>query len=164
MKIKSITDVITNSSSEVFIVKTSDLEEAKKEIYDKSWKKKRFHYELENIFDLFKSINTLDDISKEDLNNFVEDPYRLVHLIVPFKLTSREIRILKDLNFTDEEIKEYEDKKDKERLELRNSNEELKKILGMSIARAYDHDWIGTYSALYKWLKEHNKEFYHDIS
>lgn len=34
IKIKSITDVITNSSSEVFICKISDLEEAKKELYE----------------------------------------------------------------------------------------------------------------------------------
>ena len=36
IKIKSITDVITNSSSEVFICKISDLEEAKKELKDVS--------------------------------------------------------------------------------------------------------------------------------
>ena len=33
MKIKSKVDVITNSSTEVFILKTKDLEDDKKEIY-----------------------------------------------------------------------------------------------------------------------------------
>ena len=53
MKIKSIIDVITNSSTEVFILKTKDLEDAKKEIYTEDTKK---------YLDQFVNINSIEDI------------------------------------------------------------------------------------------------------
>ena len=55
MKIKSKIDVITNSSSEVFILKTKDLEEAKKDIYNEDTKK---------YLDRFIDIKSIEDLIK----------------------------------------------------------------------------------------------------
>lgn len=54
MKIKSITDVITNSSTEVWAIKSNILEEAKSLFEDESWRSKTFkEEEKENLYHFF---------------------------------------------------------------------------------------------------------------
>ena len=72
IKIKSITDVITNSSSEVFICKISDLEEAKKDyvMQGKTPASIEFEYvyDLQSFFEYFSFFNVTELARRAGIN------------------------------------------------------------------------------------------------
>ena len=158
MKIKSISDVITNSSSEVFICKISDLEEAKKELKD---------IDEEFWEEAFKQITTVEE-AQELFSNlgsiYFYDLQVSTKGYVPFHLSSHEKELLKKFGHSKKELAEYEKNEELKRLEERDKNQEVKdKIIGSAI---YDNESFGDFSSdfykLSKWFNDKKKRpLYH---
>lgn len=97
MKIKSIIDVITNSSTEVFILKTKDLEDARKEIYNENTKR---------YLDQFVDIGSIEDLKNLYL---VHPSYYIfddlpVWLLREYKIAPQTRKILSMFGHTEDEI------------------------------------------------------------
>ena len=169
MKIKSVTDVITNSSTEVFTVKIEDLELAKSipEIYNKMFIKTRYNEGSTNILDRFMCFKSIEDIQEIYIANRNLDVFRDLGFaalyLYPFSLSRNTEKVLKDFGHTEEEINEYIAKKDKERIEKRNNSSAISSLIGKATLEFYDHDWLGHDTKFEKWLKENKKEFEHVI-
>lgn len=167
LKIKSVTDVITNSSTEVFTVKAADLEEAKSipEIYNKMEVVDRWSGAKSNTLDNFHVFNTIEDVERVFKHHQNLEIFSDVFggLLRPFKLREDQVKLLLEFGHTEEEIEKYEAKKDAERIKLRDSNKKIQNLIGQATVEAYDHAWIGHDTAFEKWLKKNKKEFKHDI-
>ena len=171
MRIKSITDVITNSSTEIWAIKTSLLEEAKSLFRDESWRHKVFgEGEKENLYDFFIDFPDMNSIleawktpeGKEAISGFI--PQELRCLFNPYKLTFQEARILRVFGHSKEELKAIEDKINLERTtKLQGLEDNFKEYFGWSVAVFYDHFrmWGGHEAGkkLKEWLTtNHNLE------
>ena len=97
MKIKSITDVVTNSSTEVFTVKIEDLELAKSipEIYNKMFIKT---HGSTNILDRFICFKSIEDIQKIYIANSYLDVFSDLGFaalyLCPFSLSRNTEKVL----------------------------------------------------------------------
>ena len=166
MKIKSITDVITNSSTEVWAIKSNILEEAKSLFEDESWRSKTFkEEEKENLYHFFVNFPDLQSLfetwenpdGREIIKSFL--PYDLYHLFCSYSLTPKETKLLKAFGHTSEELKAFEEKMNLDRIS-RIREEDFKEYLGWSVAAFHDHFrmWGGheVGKKLIRWLKENH--------
>lgn len=168
MKIRSITDVITNSSTEVWAIRSNILKEAKSLFRDESWRKKTFEEEQENLYDYFIDFPDFSSLleawkipeGRDVISGFI--PFELRRLFDPRKLTFEETRILKEYGHSMEEIKDFEERLNTERyLKLQESGDKFKGYLGWSVAVFYNHFrmWGGSEAGekLISWLTENYK-------
>lgn len=137
MKIRSVTDVITNSSSEVFSMKASDYEAVLQRnpgLLGDSDKKR---------IKIYRSLDELESEFSKFPNNplFLELTVHEKRLLVPYRLLGSIREIIKDFGHTDQEILEYEASKDTERLKKRNSNKSLQGLLGVAYGTWYGPYW-----------------------
>ena len=160
MKVKSVVDVITNSSSEVFIAKTEDVKECFLELLGDDILPKNHYYSAETFEKVLEDFNgdykTKRLIDEFLYENGVSDSYPLYK----FKLNSDAIIALKYFGHTDEEIEIYTDMKDETRNKIRKSI--IEKILGKTMLTYWDHSWMD--KRVIEWFKNNNKEYKHDIS
>lgn len=153
MKIKSIIDVITNSSTEVFILKTKDLEDARKEIYNENTKR---------YLDQFVDINSIEDIKNLYL---VHPSYYIfddlpVWMLREYKIAPQTRKLLSMFGHTEDEIRSFEDKENIKRKKLIEDTKAFNKVIGFSTAEFYDHDFWGSGNELIKWLKKNERKDY----
>lgn len=153
MKIKSKIDVITNSSSEVFILKTKDLEEAKKDIYND---------ETKIYLDRFVDIKSIEDLLKlyEEYPGYQIFKYLPMWIFRKYEISEYDKTLLKKFGHTDKEIKSFEDRENQKRKNLQSDAKILNEVIGYSTAEIYDFGFWGSKNELVAWLKEHNKTGY----
>ena len=166
MKVKSVSDVITNSSTEVWVIRSNILEKAKSLFRNESWREKAFEMEKkENLYDFFVSFPDFQSLldawetpeGKVAISEFI--PSELKCLFRSYKLTFEEARILRVFGHTPDELKEFEDGINTERKQkLLDSEEKFNDYIGWSVAVFYDHYrmWGGHEAGkkLITWLKE----------
>ena len=160
MKVKSIVDVITNSSSEVFIAKTEDVKECFLELLGDDILPKNHYYSAETFEKVLEDFNENYE-NRRLIEEFLsESGVSSSHLLYKFKLSSDAIIALKYFGHTDEEIAIYTDMKDETRNKIRKSI--IEKILGKTMLTYWDHSWMD--KRVIEWFKNNNKEYKHDIS
>ena len=160
MKVKSIVDVITNSSSEVFIAKTEDVKECFLELLGDDILPKNHYYSAETFEKVLEDFNENYE-NRRLIEEFLsESGVSSSHLLYKFKLSSDAIIALKYFGHTDEEIEIYTDMKDETRKKVRKSI--IEKILGKTMLTYWDHSWMD--KRVIEWFKNNNKEYKHDIS
>ena len=130
MKIRGVTDVITNSSSEVFCMKASDYEDVI-QIHPelKVAGIKIYHDVLELVADFQKRPGAWP---------FRNMPQSTRALLTDFKLQDSTRVILKDFGHTDQEIEAYEESKNTERLKARSESQFLKHFIKVARGIWYD--------------------------
>lgn len=153
MKIRSKIDVITNSSTEVFILKTEDLGEAKKEIYNDKTK-----YFLDQFVDI-GSIEDLKTVYQRNPNYYIFDDLP-VWLLRKYEIAPQTKKILSMFGHTEEEIKSFEDRENDKRKKLIDETKAFNSIIGYSTAEFYDHDFWGSGNELIGWLKKNGIQDY----
>ena len=160
MKAKSIVDVITNSSSEVFIAKTEDVKACFLELLGDDILPKNHYYSAETFEKVLEDFNENYE-NRRLIEEFLsESGVSSSHLLYKFKLSSDAIIALKYFGHTDEEIEIYTDMKDETRNKIRKSI--IEKILGKTMLTYWDHSWMD--KRVIEWFKNNNKEYKHDIS
>lgn len=160
MKVKSIVDVITNSSSEVFIAKTEDVKACFLELLGDDILPKNHYYSAETFEKVLEDFNENYE-NRRLIEEFLsESGVSSSHLLYKFKLSSDAIIALKYFGHTDEEIEIYTDMKDEKLNEKRKSI--IEKILGKTMLTYWDHSWMD--KRVVEWFKNNNKEYKHDIS
>ena len=160
MQVKSIVDVITNSSSEVFIAKTEDVKECFLELLGDDILPKNHYYSAETFEKVLEDFNENYE-NRRLIEEFLsESGVSSSHLLYKFKLSSDAIIALKYFGHTDEEIEIYTDMKDETRNKIRKSI--IEKILGKTMLTYWDHSWMD--KRVIEWFKNNNKEYKHDIS
>lgn len=160
MKVKSVVDIITNSSSEVFIAKTEDVKACFLELLGDDILPKNHYYSAETFEKVLKDFNENYE-NKRLIEEFLsESGVSSSHLLYKFKLSSDAIIALKYFGHTDEEIEIYTDMKDETRNKIRKSI--IEKILGKTMLTYWDHSWMD--KRIVEWFKNNNKEYKHDIS
>lgn len=160
MKVKSIVDVITNSSSEVFIAKTEDVKACFLELLGDDILPKNHYYSAETFEKVLEDFNENYE-NRRLIEEFLsESGISSSHLLYKFKLSSDAIIALKYFGHTDEEIEIYTDMKDETRNKIRKSI--IEKILGKTMLTYWDHSWMD--KRIVEWFKNNNKEYKHDIS
>ena len=160
MKVKSIVDVITNSSSEVFIAKTEDVKACFLELLGDDILPKNHYYSAETFEKVLEDFNENYE-NRRLIEEFLsESGVSSSHLLYKFKLSSDAIIALKYFGHTDEEIEIYTDMKDETRNKIRKSI--IEKILGKTMLTYWDHSWMD--KRIVEWFKNNNKEYKHDIS
>lgn len=160
MKVKSVVDVITNSSSEVFIAKTEDVKACFLELLGDDILPKNHYYSAETFEKVLEDFNENYE-NRRLIEEFLsESGVSSSHLLYKFKLSSDAIIALKYFGHTDEEIEIYTDMKDETRNKIRKSI--IEKILGKTMLTYWDHSWMD--KRVIEWFKNNNKEYKHDIS
>ena len=160
MKVKSIVDVITNSSSEVFIAKTEDVKACFLELLGDDILPKNHYYSAETFEKVLEDFNENYE-NRRLIEEFLsESGVSSSHLLYKFKLSSDAIIALKYFGHTDEEIEIYTDMKDETRNKIRKYI--IEKILGKTMLTYWDHSWMD--KRVIEWFKNNNKEYKHDIS
>ena len=160
MKVKSVVDVITNSSSEVFIAKTEDVKACFLELLGDDILPKNHYYSAETFEKVLEDFNENYE-NRRLIEEFLsESGVSSSHLLYKFKLSSDAIIALKYFGHTDEEIEIYTDMKDETRNKIRKSI--IEKILGKTMLTYWDHNWMD--KRIVEWFKNNNKEYKHDIS
>ena len=160
MKVKSVVDVITNSSSEVFIAKTEDVKACFLELLGDDILPKNHYYSAETFENVLEDFNENYE-NRRLIEEFLsESGVSSSHLLYKFKLSSDAIIALKYFGHTDEEIEIYTDMKDETRNKIRKSI--IEKILGKTMLTYWDHSWMD--KRVIEWFKNNNKEYKHDIS
>lgn len=153
MKIRSKIDVITNSSTEVFILKTEDLRKAKEEIYNDKTK---------YFLDQFIDIGSIEDFKKlyvEHWGYYIFDDLP-VWLLREYKIAPQTRKVLSMFGHTPEEIKSFEDRENDKRKKLIEETKAFDNIIGYSTAEFYDHDFWGSGNELVEWLKKNGIKDY----
>lgn len=160
MVIKSIIDVITNSSSEVFIARTEDVKACFLELLGDDILPKNHYYSAETFEKVLEDFNENYE-NRRLIEEFLsESGVCDFHLLYKFKLSSEAKIALKYFGHTDEEIEIYTDMKDESRNKIRKSI--IEKILGKTILTYWNHSWMD--KRVVEWFKNNNKEYKHDIS
>lgn len=160
MKVKSIVDVITNSSSEVFIAKTEDVKACFLELLGDDILPKNHYYSAETFEKVLEDFNENYE-NRRLIEEFLsESGVSNSHLLYKFKLSSDAIIALKYFGHTDEEIEIYTDMKDETHNKIRKSI--IEKILGKTMLTYWDHSWMD--KRIVEWFKNNNKEYKHDIN
>ena len=153
MKIRSKIDVITNSSTEVFILKTEDLKKAKEEIYNDKTK-----YFLDQFVDI-GSIEDLKNLYTEHHHYYIFDDLP-VWLLCEYKIAPQTKKVLSMFGHTPEEIKSFEDRENDKRKKLIDETKAFNSVIGYSTTEFYDHDFWGSGNELVKWLKKNGIQDY----
>lgn len=160
MKVKSIVDVITNSSSEVFIAKTEDVKACFLELLGDEILPKNHYYSAETFEKVLEDFNENYE-NRRLIEEFLsESGVSSSHLLYKFKLSSDAIIALKYFGHTDEEIETYTNMRDEKLNERRKSI--IEKILGKTMLTYWDHSWMD--KRVVEWFKNNNKEYKHDIN
>ena len=160
MKVKSVVDVITNSSSEVCIAKTEDVKACFLELLGDDILPKNHYYSAETFEKVLEDFNENYE-NRRLIEEFLsESGVSSSHLLYKFKLSSDAIIALKYFGHTDEEIEIYTDMKDETRNKIRKSI--IEKILDKTMLTYWDHSWMD--KRVIEWFKNNNKEYKHDIS
>ena len=160
MKVKSIVDVITNSSSEVFIAKTEDVKACFLELLGDDILPKNHYYSAETFEKVLEDFNENYE-NRRLIEEFLsESGASNSHLLYKFKLSSDAIIALKYFGHTDEEIEIYTNMTDETCNNIRKSI--IEKILGKTMLTYWDHNWMD--NRVIEWFKNNNKEYKHDIS
>ena len=160
MKVKSIVDVITNSSSEVFIAKTEDVKACFLELLGDDILPKNHYYSADTFEKVLEDFNESYE-NRRLIEEFLsESGVSSSHLLYKFKLSSDAIIALKYFGHTDEEIEIYTDMKDETRNKIRKSI--IEKILGKTMLTYWDHSWMD--KRIVEWFKNNNNDYKHDIS
>ena len=160
MKVKSIVDVITNSSSEVFIAKTEDVKTCFLELLGDDILPKNHYYSAETFEKVLEDFNENYE-NRRLIEEFLsESGASNSHLLYKFKLSSDAIIALKYFGHTDKEIETYVNMRDEKLNERRKSI--IEKILGKTMLTYWDHSWMD--KRVIEWFKNNNKEYKHDIS
>ena len=166
MRIKSKNDVITNSSTEVFIVKTTDLEEFKKEHGELLKTDDGFSSNLDDEFwgptdlkDLQESWNS-GDLGKKNRIREISDYLGLQTGILTFYSVSRETKLaLEYFGITDDQIKSYEDHINETKTKTITDSQKFKKSLDWkAMVRSGHGNFVGRDNNLKKFLDEKNYE------
>jgi len=154
MKIKSMTDVITNSSTEVFIMKASDFE---KVMYKNPGLLSRKDFQT---FTIIKTIDDLITVFREYpyLDLFSDLPEKSKRNLYEYKISGEAVYALKHFGHTDEEIKSYEDEVNKKREELRDADVNIQNLLDVAYGAWYDHSW-GDLDKLMKYLDRNKIQY-----
>lgn len=167
MRIKSRTDVVTNSSTEVFIVKTTDLEEFKKEHGELLKTDDGFSSNLDDEFwgptdlkDLQESWNS-GDLGKKNRIREILDYLGLRTDILTSYSVSRETRLaLGYFGITDDQIKSYEDHINEAKTKTIGDSPKFKKSLDWkAMVRSGHGNFVGRDNNLKKFLDEKNYEY-----
>ena len=160
MKVKSIVDVITNSSSEVFIARTEDVKACFLELLGDDILPKNHYYSAETFEKVLEDFNENYE-NRRLIEEFLsESGASNSHLLYKFKLSSDAIIALKYFGHTDKEIETYVNMRDEKLNERRKSI--IEKILGKTMLTYWDHSWMD--KRVIEWFKNNKKEYKHDIS
>ncbi len=156
-KVRSRTDVITNSSSEVFIMKVKDWDDFMEWLTNSNLEDKDY---------LERSLRTNTKVyhSIDDVKRIRKPPYgidlKLPTTIPPsasFALSPFFLQILVDLGHTVEEVREYIEKKDKEYWDKVLKDPEWNKLIGYAYG-SFDH-WNSCVEHITKWMKKNNRKY-----
>ena len=130
MKLRSITDVITNSSTEVFCMKASDYEAVIQNHPDLEVKGIRVYHDVSELAQAYQ----------EHPNRwpFSGMPQVIRSLLTDYKLPDYIRAILRDFGHTDQEIDTYESTKQSERLKVRSESQFLKDYIKIARGIWYD--------------------------
>ena len=168
MKIKSRTDVITNSSTEVFIVKTTDLEEFKKRHgeFFKDSDGREFKVDTEfwgpsDLTELQEAWNSKDP-EKRIRIRMIFDSFRINYgILVPYVASKETRKALEFFGHTDQEISSYEDKVNDLRTKSIASNKDIAESLAWkAMVRSGHGHFIGRETDLKKFLDDQG---YHHV-
>lgn len=168
MKIKSRTDVITNSSTEVFIVKTTDLEEFKKKYgeFFKDDEGREFKVDTEfwgpsDLTELQEAWNSKDPEKRVRIRQIFNSFGLNYEVLVPY-VASRETRLaLKFFGHTDQEISSYEDQVNDRRTKAIAANKNIIESLAWKAMVREGHGrFIGRETDLKKFLDDQG---YHHV-
>lgn len=137
MKIRSISDVITNSSTEVWIIKSDLFERSKYNLGDLIREERFYDEGSELLWEKFKIFKTIEDL-KEDWRSRYLLPREIFNLLSPYRLPEHDRSLLINWGHSEEEIMVYEQKKTGEREKLLEKID-LSKYLGKAVAVFGDH-------------------------
>ena len=154
-RIRSKTDVITNSSSEVFIMKVQDWDDFME------WLRAS---DLENKEYIETSLtrNTKVYHSKEDIKRIMRPPSGMnLPAAVPPSMNLRTsnalLQVLIDFGHTVTEVKEYFEKKDKEFWDKVLADPAWNKLIGNAYGEL-DH-WNSSIKPMETWMKKNKRTF-----
>ena len=144
MKIRSITDVITNSSTEVFSMKISDYEKLPEGLLSRKDR---------GVLVFFRTIEDVEEKYREDSYLACFDDLPFCPSMFPYTVSGEVIDALKFFGHTDSDIKAYEEHREKTRIAKRNSIPEIQKLVGTVWGFWFDHDW-GDLDRLIRYLDQ----------
>lgn len=137
MKLRSVTDVITNSSTEVFSMKSSDFKKLPKGLLSRKDR------------EAFVVFETFEDIQREYMkHSWLECFSELDHRMYPFRLSSDTKKALDYFGISESRQKAYEDEVDLKRQGSIKSSKAVQDLLGTVWGFWYDHAWCGSMSEL----------------
>lgn len=140
MKVRSITDVITNSSTEVFSMRSEDFKNLPKNLLSRK---------DEEAFLVFE---TFEDIQRKYIeNSFLECFDGIDHRMWPFQLSSDAKKALDYFGISEEQQKAYEDDINQIRINGLKSSKSVQKLIGTAWGFWYDHDWCESMERLQKY-------------
>jgi hypothetical protein len=146
MKIRSKIDVITNSSTEVFSMKSDDFKNLPKGILSRKDR------------EAFMVFETFEDIQREYMKNswlecFDEIDHRTQ--MYSFRLSSETKKALEYFGISEEQQKAYEDEINLKRQGGLRSSKPIQDLLGTAWGFWYDHDWCESMDKLKEYCDQH---------
>lgn len=162
MKIKSRTDVITNSSTEVFIVKTTDLEEFKKKHgeFFKDPDGREFKVDTEfwgpsDLTELQEAWNSKDPEKRIRIREIFGSFGLGTGLLVPYAVSKETRKALEFFGHTDQEISSYEDQVNDHRTKAIAASKTIAESLAWkAMVRSGHGRFIGRENDLKKFLDD----------
>lgn len=144
MKIRSITDVITNSSTEIFSMKSEDFRNLPEGLLSRKDRED------------FLIFETFEDIQREYIkNSFLECFDGLDHRMYPYRLSEDTKKALEYFGITPEQQKAYEDKINLKRQGGIKSSKPIQDLLGTVWGFWYDHSWCESMEGLREYCDQH---------
>jgi hypothetical protein len=130
MKIRSKIDVITNSSTEVFSMKSSDFKNLPEGLISRRDR------------EAFLVFETFEDIQREYMkNSWLECFDKLDHRMYPFRLSTETKKALEYFGISEDAMKAYEEDINLKRQGGLRSSKAIQDLLGTAWGFWYDHDW-----------------------
>ena len=154
-RVRSKTDVITHSSSEVFIMKVQDWDDFMEYLKGSDLENKEY---VETS--LTKNVKVYH--SKEDIKRIMRPPSGLgLPAAVPpsanLRISTTTLQILVDFGHTVTEVKEYLEKKDKEFWDKVLADPAWNELIGKAYGEL-DH-WNSCVEVIEKWMKKNKRKF-----
>ncbi len=144
MKIRSVTDVITNSSTEVFSMKSSDFKNLPKGILSRKDR------------EAFMIFETFEDIQEGYMKcNYLECFDKLDYRMYPFRLSTDTKKALEYFGISEDAMKAYEDEVNLKRQGGLRSSKAIQELLGTAWGFWYDHDWCESMEKLRGYCDQH---------
>lgn len=148
MKIRSITDVITNSSTEVFSMKSSDFKNLPKGILSRKDR------------EAFMIFETFEDIQEGYMKcSYLECFDKLDYRMYPFRLSPDTKKALEYFGISEEQQKAYEDEVNLKRQGGLKSSKAIQELLGTAWGFWYDHDWCESMTKLKEYCDQHGMPY-----